>query len=74
MHDHEPESLVSHTKDSLGWKKEILFCAASDRHSLMWLPCHVGVLNPKSPPMRIFWEDSVHGTDWSKCYLGERDS
>jgi len=44
-----------------------------DSESLMWLPCHVGVLHPKSPAMRILWEESVHGTEWTKCYLGERE-
>ena len=67
-------SLVGHTKDDSGQRKEILFCAAGDEGSLMWLPCHVGVINPEGPPVRIFWENSVHGTDWTRCYLGERDS
>jgi len=44
-----------------------------DSESLMWLPYHVGVLHPKSPAMRILWEESVHGTEWTKCYLGERE-
>ena len=54
--------------------RELLFCLPKGivRRSLMWLPCHVGVLHPESPAMRILWEDSVHGTEWTKCYLGER--
>ena len=54
-------------------RREVLFCLPRevDRRSLMWLPCHVGVLHPKSPAMRIVWEDSVHGTDWTKFHLGE---
>ena len=55
--------------------RELLFCMPRevDSESLMWLPCHVGVLLPNSPTIRILWEESVHGTEWTKCYLGERE-
>jgi len=55
--------------------KELLFCMPKgvDKRSLMWLPHHVGVLLPNRPTIRVMWEESVHGTEWAKCYLGERE-
>jgi len=54
-------------------RRQVLFCVPRmvDRHSLVWLPYDVGMLQRNSPAIRIVWEDSVHGTDWTKCYLGE---
>jgi len=69
--EEENEDYYSWQREEEG--RELLFYMPRevDKHSLMWLPSHVGVLHPKSPAIRLVWEDSVHGMEWAECYLGE---
>jgi len=37
---------------------------------VMWLPEQLHVIGP--PELRIEGQTSVHGTEWTQCYIGDR--